>query len=103
MEGRMYYYQGSELYIEWNVKHGCAVSKPLGESNPSLICQEILQYTCDADSPDGGVRDGTTRGTINTAGGTQEPPDTNLAPSPALGQHEPVDYYLKCKQRERNK
>eukprot|EP00930_Biecheleria_cincta_P029979 TRINITY_DN20799_c0_g2_i1.p1 TRINITY_DN20799_c0_g2~~TRINITY_DN20799_c0_g2_i1.p1 ORF type:complete len:1459 (-),score=258.41 TRINITY_DN20799_c0_g2_i1:61-4437(-) len=95
MQGAMTYYQGSELYFEWVVQHGCGV----GQNN--VICQMILQYMCASDNP--GIRDGTKRGNQNTAGGEQEPPDPTDAAAQELGQHESIEFYLDCKKRERNK
>lgn len=95
MQGIMKYYQGSELYIEWYHQHGCGVG------HPNVRCQIILQYMSEADNP--GIRDGTKRGNQNTAGGQQEPPTAEDAAAAELGQHEPLDFYLDCKKRERNK
>ncbi|CAE7559256.1 DD3-3 [Symbiodinium sp. CCMP2456] len=95
MKGHMTYYQGSELYIEWVVQHGC------GLGQPNVICQMVLQYMCEKDNP--GIRDGTKRGNENTAGGEQEPPTALEAAEESLGQHEPLDFYLQCKERERQK
>lgn len=94
MNGTMTYYQGSELYIEWLVQHGS------GLNHPNLHSQLILQYMCESDNP--GIRDGTKRGNDNTAGGNQEPPTNESAADPTLGQHEPLQFYLDCKQRDRN-
>ncbi|CAJ1410799.1 unnamed protein product [Effrenium voratum] len=95
MKGAMTFYQGSELYIEWAAQHGCGVNQP------NVMCQMVLQYMCEKDNP--GLRDGTKRGNDNTAGGEQEPPTAVEAAETALGQHEPLDFYLDCKQRERQK
>jgi len=95
MEGMMYFYQGSELYIEWTASHGC------GLGNPDVICQMILQYMCESDNPD--LRDGYRRGKQNTAGGEVEPPNEASASDLELGQHEPLDFYLDCRLRERNR
>lgn len=95
MQGRMSFYQGSELYIEWVAQHGC------GLDHPNLRCQMVLQYMSEADNPR--LRDGTKRGNQNTAGGTQEPPTAQDAGDITLGQQEPLEFYLACKARERNK
>jgi len=95
MEGVMYFYQGSELYIEWTASHGC------GLGNPDVICQMILQYMCESDNPD--LRDGYRRGKQNTAGGEVEPPNEASASDLELGQHESLDFYLDCRLRERNR
>lgn len=94
MQGTMTYFQESELYIEWHMQHGCGVS------GSNLRCQVILQYMTEADNPS--LRDGTKRGNQNTAGGEQEPPTAADAADVTLGQHEPLDFYLSCKSRERN-
>jgi hypothetical protein len=95
MKGTMSYYQGSELYIEWFLQHGC------GAGHPNVRCTLVLQYMCDSDNA--GLRDGTKRGNANTAGGRKEPPEAGGSNDPALGQHEPLDYYLSCRARQRNK
>jgi hypothetical protein len=95
MKGAMMFYQGSELYIEWTHQHGCGV----GHNN--VKCQIILQYMSEKENPQ--LRDGTKRGNQNNAGGQQEPPTIDDASDPTLGQHESLDYYLGCKNRERNK
>jgi hypothetical protein len=95
MEGDMRYYQGSELYIEWASQHAC------GMGNQNIICQIVLQYMCEADNP--GIRDGKKRGNNNRAGGEDEPPTIADAADPQLGQQEPVDFYLDCRARQRNK
>ena len=98
MQGRLTYYHGSELYIEWAAQHGC------GLNQPNVICQMILQYMCENDNPSlNSLRDGTKRGNQNTAGGEEEPPTELDAAEPALGQHEPLQFYLDCKARERQK
>jgi hypothetical protein len=94
MKGVATYYQTSELYIEWTMQHGCGVD------HPNTKCQVILQYMCDSDNP--GLRDGTARDD-NIAGGQTEPPLNAEAEDETLAQHEPVDYYLNCRARERNK
>ncbi|CAK9010619.1 unnamed protein product [Durusdinium trenchii] len=95
MKGTMTFYKGSELYIEWVVQHGCGVNQP------NIICQMVLQYMCEKDNP--ALRDGTKRGNDNTAGGEEEPPTAIQANEPALGQHEPLSFYLDCKAHERQK
>jgi len=95
MKGVMKYYQGSELYIEWLSQHAC------GAGSPNTKCQVILQYMCESDNPQ--IRDGTKRGNQNIAGGQQEPPTEEGAADPTRGQHETLEFYLACKNRERNK
>lgn len=95
MQGAMYYYQGSELYIEWVAQHNCGIT---GTRN--TMCQFIIQYMTSQDNP--GLRDGTKRGNQNTAGGQTEPPVKSESDESALGQQEPYDYYMNCKKRQRN-
>ncbi|RMX44337.1 hypothetical protein pdam_00024619, partial [Pocillopora damicornis] len=49
--GKLYYYEGSVLSIEWTNQHSCA--------DPNNHCDMILQYMCGDD-----VRDGITTQTI---------------------------------------
>jgi hypothetical protein len=101
MKGQLTYYAGSELYIEWALQHSC------GFGGTNTICQVILQYMCDSDNP--GLRDGVQRGNENTAGGEQEIPTAEEADAKngngdyLLGQQEPLQFYLDCRARERNK
>jgi NAD(P)H-flavin reductase len=105
MQGVMTYYQGSELYIEWHLQHSCGYGAGTFRSSGSTNteCMVILQYMTDKDNP--GLRDGTKRGNNqqNTAGGQNEPPTTDDANDPTLGQHESVQYYKQCKVRDRNR
>lgn len=95
MQGQMRYYQGSELYIEWTNQHGCGIG------HPHVICQLVLQYMCSSDNP--AMRDGTARGIGNTAGGPSDPPIQVEANNASLGQHEPLQFYLDCSARDRNR
>lgn len=90
--GTMYYYQGSELYIEWTQQHSCGVG------SPNVHCQMILQYMCDSDNPS--LRDGTT---TKTAGGDGTNPTAAGAADPTRGQHESLQYYQACAVRQRNR
>mmetsp|Transcript_18783 Transcript_18783/g.33372 ORF Transcript_18783/g.33372 Transcript_18783/m.33372 type:complete len:1366 (+) Transcript_18783:92-4189(+) len=91
-KGTMQYYQGSELYIEWFMQHGCGVGQP------NVRCQIILQYMCEAENP--GLRDGTGQG--SAAGDDDDPTEADAADA-ARGLHESVDYWWACYRRERNK
>jgi len=120
MKGQMKYYQGSELYIEWNVQHGCG--SELDEEQPNMECQVIIQYMCDADNggATGGIRDGFKRGNRNRACQDENNNNNNRNPPKrencikteldgedntvfSYGEHEPYEYYMDCWKRERNK
>ena len=75
--GTMKYYQGSELYVEWHLQHGCGVG------HPNLRCQIILQYMSEADNPN--LRDGTDQ---DSAGGDDEDPTADATAEIARGYHE---------------
>lgn len=91
-KGTMKFYQGSELYLEWHMQHGCGVG------HPNLRCQIVLQYMTDGDNPN--MRDGTDQ---DSAGGDGNDPTEEETAEPARGYHEPYDFYQACIQRERNK
>ena len=77
----------SFLTVEWTNQHGCG--------DDDLNCNVVLQYMCQAENeftPREALRNGIT---------TQTP--TENAPNPALGLHEPWEWYDKCKTRSRNK
>eukprot|EP01048_Picozoa_sp_COSAG05_P006825 COSAG05_NODE_461_length_9571_cov_14.935283_1_plen_734_part_00 len=94
---------GTEFPIEWTSQHACG-------PNDKTMCEIVLQYMCDAKSPDEGapgLRDGTNTGCPNN--NDQCPPltndeDTNANTNePQYGQHEPVLWYQQCRARNRNK
>eukprot|EP00931_Biecheleriopsis_adriatica_P038083 TRINITY_DN2183_c0_g1_i1.p1 TRINITY_DN2183_c0_g1~~TRINITY_DN2183_c0_g1_i1.p1 ORF type:complete len:1371 (+),score=250.20 TRINITY_DN2183_c0_g1_i1:134-4114(+) len=91
-KGTMKFYQGSELYIDWYLQHGCGV----GQLN--LRCQIILQYMCESENPN--LRDGTGQ---DNAGGDDEDPTEEETAEIERGYHETLDYYQACYARERNK
>ena len=91
-KGTMKFYQGSELYIDWFVQHGCGVG------HPNLRCQITLQYMTESDNPN--LRDGTDQ---DSAGGDDEDPTEEETAEVARGYHEPLEYYQACYERERNK
>eukprot|EP00854_Cymbomonas_tetramitiformis_P009810 gene9810-11623_t len=96
-EGIMYYYEKSQLTVEWTVQHACGAE----EDGPKTHCELILQYMCNSE-PDGRgdsdtavlIRDGKTTATIpNTPEG---------AVDPQYGKHESRAYYQSCVARNRN-
>jgi len=91
-KGTMKYYQGSELYLDWYLQHGCGVGQP------NLRCQIVLQYMCEKDNDD--LRDGTGQ---DTAGGDDTEPTADETAEQERGYHEKLEYYQACRQRERNK
>jgi len=87
---RMYYYEGTNLTIEWTQQHSC------GDQNGNN-CEIILQYTCG----DTVTRDGTTLGTI-----PEDP--TNCVNGDCdndsrFGRHESYSDWLSCRYRSRNR
>jgi hypothetical protein len=82
-EGKMEFYEGSELSIEFNLQHGC------GNDLAKTKCDVILQYTCGKD-----VRDGATTNTI--------PATDTQSLDPSYGMHESYQFYEKCDMRLRN-
>ncbi|CAJ1380668.1 unnamed protein product [Effrenium voratum] len=91
-KGTMKFYQGSELYLEWHMQHGCGVG------HPNLRCQIILQYMTEEENPT--LRDGTNQ---DSAGGDGEDPTEEESAEVSRGYHEPMDYWQDCIARERNK
>ncbi|XP_058950306.2 protein DD3-3 [Pocillopora verrucosa] len=86
--GKLYYYEGSVLSIEWTNQHSCA--------DPNNHCDMILQYMCGDD-----VRDGITTQTIPDNPALCQNYDCNS--DVRFGMHEDYDYYMDCKYRDRNK
>jgi len=130
---KMYYYEGSELQIEWTMDHGCG-------SNPLTHCDVIIQYACEDTLTDDcgetgagkqcGPRDGVpitnsgidrgnaiydsvldesplpvNRNMRDTEASAALPISTsnNVQSDPRFGRHEPLNYYINCVRRERNK
>ncbi|CAK9080995.1 Protein DD3-3 [Durusdinium trenchii] len=91
-KGTMKFYQGSELYIEWHMQHGCGVG------HPNLRCQIVLQYMAEKDNAN--LRDGTEQ---TSAGGDGNDPTEEETAEVSRGYHETYDYYQACIERERNK
>eukprot|EP00949_MAST-11_sp_MAST-11-sp1_P001992 g1992.t1 len=102
-EGVMYYYESSLLHIEWTAQHGC------GSQNPSMNCELIFQYACEDTMPY--LRDGRTLvkpGGNNNQDNVKEnekqqsfPDSTKMTET--YGQHEPYEFYSRCRRRERNR
>ena len=85
--GRMYYYVGSLLYVEWTAQHACG-------GNPTDNCQFVLQYSCDNTNT---MRDGNTTTTIpdpfTTAGGNTACINGNCDTDVRYGRHESQAYW----------
>nr|XP_039260203.1 protein DD3-3-like [Styela clava] len=82
--GKMYYYAGSKLEIQWANQHSC--------NDENNNCNVVIQYMCDEN-----LRDGTN---------TDEAPtecDGDCDTNPEYGHHESLTYYEQCASRERNK
>ena len=92
--GRMYYYSGSILYIEWTAQHACG-------ANPTDSCQFILQYACDNTNT---MRDGTSTNTIPDPAnnGNAQCANANCDTDPTYGRHEGQAYYNSSKRTFRN-
>lgn len=86
--GKLYYYEGSVLSIEWTIQHSCA--------DPNNHCEMILQYMCGDN-----VRNGITTQTIPDNPALCKDYDCNS--DHRFGMHEDYDYYTNCKYRNRNK
>ncbi|XP_078384681.1 protein DD3-3-like [Oculina patagonica] len=86
--GKLYYYEGSVLSIEWTNQHSCG--------DPNNHCDMILQYMCGDN-----VRDGITTQTIPENRALCQNYDCNK--DTRFGMHEDYDYYMDCKYRNRNK
>lgn len=86
--GKLYYYEGSVLPIEWTNQHSCA--------DPNNHCEMIFQYLCGDN-----VRNGITTQTIPDNPALCKNYDCNS--DDRFGMHEDYDYYTNCKYRNRNK
>lgn len=130
---RLYYYEGSVLQIEWTNQHGCGENpRTHCDIILQYACEDTLTDDCgEPDSGKKcGPRDGlpmtnsnNDRGTanyINLIDGqsngvnrrTRDREATatipisishNVQSDPRFGRHEPLQFYLKCRRRERNK
>lgn len=83
----MYYYEGSEVPIEWTNQHSCG--------NPNNNCEIVVQYMCDDR-----LRDGTTTKTIPVK--PIECYNWDCDTDVRYGRHESFDYYMNCANRQRN-
>ena len=94
--GRMYYYEGSLLYVEWTAQHACG-------GNPTDNCQFLLQYSCDNTNT---MRDGNSTSTIpdpfNTAAGNNACQNGNCDTDVTYGRHESQAYYNLTRWTKRN-
>lgn len=107
--GKMYYYAGSKLPIEWTAQHGCG-------TNPKERCEVILQYACeDTLDPDnkfrsganpGAPRDGTpvdaNDAATDTIPATVDAATADTTDTRRYGMHENIDFYNDCRTRRRN-
>lgn len=99
---RMYYYQGSELRIEWTSQHGCG-------SNTKTVCDLIIQYMCEDENPL--ISDGIPANANDAATDRMDADDYRLSMSTdpddltefrRYGYHETYEFFKKCEYRERN-
>lgn len=92
--GRMYYYAGSKLRIEWTHQHSCGTG--------NAYCDIILQYMCEDGNPK--IRDGTPENEVDPATDTVpfDPNDPAASDGTRYGMHETHDYYKRCRTRRRN-
>lgn len=86
--GTVYYYEDSNLQMEWSPQHTCG--------NNNNHCEMVLQYMCDER-----LRDGTTTTTIPIK--PIECYDYDCDTDVRFGRHESFDYYTTCTHTERNK
>jgi hypothetical protein len=86
----MYYYEGSELQIEWTQQHGC------GE-NEFTHCQIVMQYMCE--DQNSALRDGTPNNAQDAATDRMNEGDVQ---NPRFGYHETLASYQRCSTRDRN-
>lgn len=85
--GSLYYFAGSELNVEWTNQHEC------GQSNNH--CELILQYMCSET-----LRDGTKTQTIPEK--KSQCRNYNCNTDLEFGMNEDYNYYVNCKNRQRN-
>ncbi|KAL0486990.1 DD3-3 [Acrasis kona] len=86
---QMYYYQGSQLQVEWSQQHACG-----GNVN----CQIVLQYMCEDTAPY--IRDGIPTD-ITDGTGTNTPTAADIN-NPDVGFNESPSNLARCKARQRN-
>lgn len=85
--GQVYYFEGSEVPVEWTNQHSCG--------GPNNNCELIVQYMCDDR-----LRDGTTTKTIPTK--PIECYNWDCDNDVRYGRHESHAYYMNCANRMRN-
>merc|ERR1719234_815492 len=83
----MYFYTGSVLTLEWTNQHQCG--------GPNANCELVLQYMCGEN-----LRDGLEERTIPERNRDCRDDDCNT--DIRYGMHEDYDYYMNCKNRQRN-
>ncbi len=87
--GNLFYYEGSQLQIEWTNQHSCG----MGGSNGN--CNLIIQYMC---SPT--LRDGSTTSTIPAS--NSQCNSNDCSQDTRFGMHEDYSYFQTCLSRQRN-
>lgn len=99
---RMYYYQGSELRVEWTSQHGCG-------SNAKVHCEAVIQYMCEDANPL--ISDGIPTSGNDAATDRMDESDYLLSMSTnpddqkefkRYGYHETYEFFKQCEYRERN-
>jgi len=91
-----YYYEGSQLTVEWTMQHGCGTGKER--------CNVVLQYMCtDGSDPTVAIRDGTTTNTIVNDPNQYNIKDTTYPNLYLYGMHESYNYYQACSTRSANR
>ncbi|XP_047146467.1 protein DD3-3 isoform X1 [Hydra vulgaris] len=86
--GNLYYYEGSQLTIEWTNQHSCG--------GPNANCEIVLQYMCGEN-----LRDGLKTSIIPTNPASCT--NNNCNTDQNFGMNEDYDYYMKCIKTKRNK
>ncbi|XP_065065855.1 protein DD3-3-like [Rhopilema esculentum] len=86
--GKLWYYSGSVLPIQWTNQHSC--------NGPNNNCEIIIQYMCSSK-----IRDGTQTRTIPDKDTSCRSRDCDK--DLRYGMHEDFKYYETCKNRRRNK
>jgi len=92
--------EGSVLPFDWTNQHGCG-------PNSNVDCELVVQMMCDEPAGNPVVRDGEQTGCNNN--NDQCPPLNNnnavtaATPQTQFGNHEPVQWYLNGRTRQRNK
>ncbi|PRP79226.1 hypothetical protein PROFUN_12764 [Planoprotostelium fungivorum] len=91
-----YYYESSQLTVEWTAQHGCGTGKEK--------CNFVLQYMCtDGSDPLKNIRDGTTTTTIPNDPVQSQANSTTVPGLFQYGMHESYAYYQQCSTRSANR